>query len=71
MSELFEIMLKLFVVWFGNYYGLVKNFWKEKAMKLDSEMLERLIAIGVVVAGCLLEQSILICIGIIYFIAKM
>ena len=40
-------------------------------MKLDSEMLERLVAVGLVVAGCLLKQNILICIGIIYFIAKM
>ncbi len=40
-------------------------------MKRNNEMLERLVAIGLIVVGCLTKQYILVCIGIIYFIAKM
>lgn len=40
-------------------------------MKKNDEMLERLVAIGLVVIGSLTKNYILVCIGIIYFIAKM
>ncbi len=40
-------------------------------MKKDNETLERLVAIGLVAIGCLTKEYILVCIGVIYFIAKM
>lgn len=40
-------------------------------MKQDHEMLERLVAVGLVVLGCLFKQYIIAAVGIIYFIAKM
>lgn len=39
-------------------------------MKLNSTMAERLIAIGLVIAGLLFDQWIITCLGIMYFILK-
>lgn len=40
-------------------------------MKLDNDMVERIIAIGMIAVGCLFHNWIITGIGIAYFISKM
>lgn len=40
-------------------------------MKLNNDMVERMIAIGMIAAGCLIHNWILTGIGIAYFISRM